>query len=240
MINQADDTMNLNKTPALKTLLLCLCVTLTACVSTRIEESRRAVTVMTSDDTVVILGRAKHTDDETEASFTECVNDALAGHNARLSLMSESDFVDAMFPFFEPRLAPTNLDDLSQVLNDPLVAGKVNETRVRYLVWLDGNTETTDQGGSMTCSIGAAGGGCFGLNWWERDSSYEATIWDMQNLNAAGYISADSTGTSYVAGLILPIPMIARTGKAACEGMAEQLSEFLAMPSESSDFQDAG
>lgn len=220
--------------------LLGLCLVSAACVSTRIEESRRAVTVLDSDDTVVILGRAKHTDDETESSFTECVNDALSGRNARLSLMSESDFVDAMFPYFEPRLAPTNLDDLSQVLNDPLVASKVNETRVRYLVWLDGNTETTDQGGTMTCSIGAAGGGCFGLNWWERDSSYEATIWDMQNVNAAGYISADSTGTSYVAGLILPIPMIARTGKAACQGLADQLSEFLAMPVETAAYDDAG
>lgn len=232
--------MKRSKNTILKVLLMSLSLALSACVSTRIEESRRAVTVLNSDDTVVILGRAKHTDDETEASFTECVNDALAGQNSRLSLMSESEFVDAMFPFFEPRLAPTNLDDLSQVLNDPLVAGKVNETRVRYLVWLDGNTETTDQGGSMTCSIGAAGGGCFGLNWWERDSSYEATIWDMQNVNAAGYISADSTGTSYVAGLILPIPMIARTGKAACHGMAEQLSEFLAMPGEAAGGNDSG
>lgn len=225
---------------AFRTFMLGLCVLMTACVSTRIEESRRAVTVMNSDDTVVILGRAKHTDDETEASFTECVNDALAGRNSRLSLMSESDFVDAMFPFFEPRLAPNNLDDLSRVLNDPLVAGKVNETRVRYLVWLDGNTETTDQGGSMTCSIGAAGGGCFGLNWWERDSSYEATIWDMKTLNAAGYISADSSGTSYVAGLILPIPMIARTGKAACEGLADQLGEFLTVTADGSGTGDAG
>lgn len=198
-----------------------------ACVSTRIEESRRAVTRLDVEDTVVILGRAKHTDDQTEASFTECVNEALSNQNASLSLMSESEFVDAMFPFFEPRLAPTNLDDLSQVLNDPVVAEKINETQVRYLVWLDGNTETTDQGGTMTCSFGAAGGGCFGLNWWERDSSYEATIWDMESLNAAGYISADSTGTSFLAGLVLPIPIIARTGKAACEGLAEQLSEFL-------------
>lgn len=208
-------------------LLLVAAVLVSGCVSTRIEESRRAITNVASDDTIVILGRAKHTDDETEASFTECVNDALAGRNARLSLMTEAEFVDAMFPFFEPRLAPTNLDALSQVLADPLVAAKVNETQVRYLIWLDGNTETTDQGGSMTCSFGAAGGGCFGLNWWERDSSYEATIWDMESLNAAGYISADSTGTSYLAGLMLPIPIIARTGKAACEGLADQLSEFL-------------
>lgn len=232
--------MGPEKNTIAKLLIVGLSLAASACVSTRIEESRRAVTVLNSEDTVVILGRAKHTDDETEASFTECVNNALAGRNSRLSLMSESDFVDAMFPYFEPRLAPTSLDDLSQVLNDPLVAGKVNETRVRYLVWLDGNTETTDQGGTMTCTIGAAGGGCFGLNWWERDSSYEATIWDMQNVNAAGYISADSTGTSYVAGLILPIPMIARTGKAACQGLADQLSEFLAMPAEAPDPGGAG
>lgn len=211
-------------------LVLLVCALASACVSTRIEESRRAVTTMSSDETVVILGRTKHTDDETEASFTECVNDALAGADSRLGLISETDFVDAMFPFFEPRLAPANLDDLARMLNDPLVAQKISEIQVKYLVWLDGNTETVDQGGTMTCSLGAAGGGCFGLNWWERDSSYEATIWDMESLNAAGYISADSTGTSFLAGLMVPIPIIARTGKAACEGLAGQLSEFLAMP----------
>ncbi len=206
------------------------CALASACVSTRIEESRRAVTSMSGEDTVVILGRAKHTDDETEASFTECVNDALSNNDSDLGLISEPEFVDAMFPFFEPRLAPTDLDDLARMLNDPLVAGKIAETQVRYLVWLDGNTETVDQGGTMTCSLGAAGGGCFGLNWWERDSSYEATIWDMENVNAAGYISADSTGTSFLAGLVVPIPIIARTGKAACEGLANQLSEFLVAP----------
>lgn len=206
------------------------CALASACVSTRIEESRRAVTSMSGEDTVVILGRAKHTDDETEASFTECVNDALSNNDSDLGLISEPEFVDAMFPFFEPRLAPTDLDDLARMLNDPLVAGKIAETQVRYLVWLDGNTETVDQGGTMTCSLGAAGGGCFGLNWWERDSSYEATIWDMENANAAGYISADSTGTSFLAGLVVPIPIIARTGKAACEGLANQLSEFLVTP----------
>ena len=211
-------------------ILLVLCAMSAACVSTRIEESRRAVTTMASDDTVVILGRAKHTDDETEASFTECVNEALANSDKDLGLISEPDFVDAMFPYFEPRLAPTNLDDLARMLNDPLVAEKISEIQVRYLVWLDGNTETVDQGGTMTCSLGAAGGGCFGLNWWERDSSYEATIWDMESLNAAGYISADSTGTSFLAGLMVPIPIIARTGKAACEGLATQLSDFLVTP----------
>lgn len=226
--------------PSLAGLILVLSAALSACVSTRIEESRRAVTAVQADDTIVILGRAKHTDDETEASFTECVNDALAGRSSRLSLMTEADFVDAMFPFFEPRLAPTNLDDLAKVLNDPLVAEKVTETQVRYLIWLDGNTETVDQGGTMTCSIGAAGGGCFGLNWWERDSSYEATIWDMSNLNAAGYISADSTGTSFLAGIVLPIPIIARTGKAACEGLAEQLSDFLTASGESMTAAEAG
>lgn len=211
-------------------LLLLLCAFSAACVSTRIEESRRAVTTMASDDTVVILGRAKHTDDETEASFTECVNEALAGNDSDLGLISEPEFVDAMFPYFEPRLAPTNLDDLARMLNDPLVAEKISEIQVRYLVWLDGNTETVDQGGTMTCSLGAAGGGCFGLNWWERDSSYEATIWDMESADAAGYISADSTGTSFLAGLMVPIPIIARTGKAACEGLATQLGDFLVAP----------
>jgi hypothetical protein len=79
----------------------------------------------------------------------------------------------------------------------------------------------------MTCTISTFGGGCFGMSYWEQDAKYEATIWDLQNLTAAGQISADANGTSYLAGLVLPIPILARPGNAACKGLAKQLREFI-------------
>ena len=44
---------------------------------------------------------------------------------------------------------------------------------------------------------------------------------------AVGNISADVTGTSYLAGVSIPVPIIARTQQAACEGLTQQLAEFM-------------
>jgi len=49
----------------------------------------------------------------------------------------------------------------------------------------------------------------------------------LKNLSASGQISADANGTSYLAGLVLPIPILARPGNAACKGLAEQLRTFV-------------
>jgi hypothetical protein len=46
-------------------------------------------------------------------------------------------------------------------------------------------------------------------------------------LDTSGQISADANGTSYLAGLVLPIPILARPGNAACKGLAEQLRTFI-------------
>lgn len=204
-----------------------LAALLGGCVIADVQQFRQSGTGIGGGESVVILTRTDYSDEEAEAGFTKCMADALASGDRPLTLRSQQDFMDGLFPYFEPRLAPTSADALPKLLNHPGVADKIAETNVRYVVWVDGGTETVDQGGSMTCAFSMGGGGCFGLNWWERDSSYEASIWDLKNLGSAGNISADASGTSYVAGLIVPIPIIARTQKAACQGLAQQLKEFL-------------
>ncbi|MGH8495558.1 MAG: hypothetical protein ACREVN_05435 [Gammaproteobacteria bacterium] len=204
-----------------------LAALLGGCVVADVQQFRQSGTGIGDDEAIVILTRTDYSDEEAEAGFTECMSEALAKGERPLTLRSQQEFMDGLFPYFEPRLAPTSAEKLPELLSHPGVAEKIAENNVRYVVWVDGGTETVDQGGSMTCAFSVGGGGCFGLNWWERDSSYEASIWDLKNLGSAGNISADASGTSYVAGLIVPIPIIARTQKAACEGLAQQLKDFL-------------
>ncbi|MEX2327554.1 MAG: hypothetical protein WD558_07465, partial [Pseudomonadales bacterium] len=118
-------------------------------------------------------------------------------------------------------------DDLVLLFAQPGVQERIEESQVRYLAWIEGDTVTVDQGGSMSCTITSFGGGCFGMSYWEEDASYEASIWDLQNLTSAGEISADANGTSYLAGVIVPIPVLARPGNAACKALASQLKDFL-------------
>ena len=98
------------------------------------------------------------------------------------------------------------------------------------IVWIDGRTEKTGGGGSLSCAIGPGGGGCLGFTWWEDDASYDAAVWDLQRRSDAGSVSADVHGTSMIPALIIPLPLIARTQSAACKAMAGQISRFIRDP----------
>jgi len=200
---------------------------LMGCASARIQQSRTATTGMTTEESLVILSRTSYSERETEESFTDCLSDALSGGRTPIRLMSEAEFKDQLYPWFEPRTAPDSSDDLARLFAQPGVQQRIDENNVRYIAWIDGDTITTDRGGSFSCTVSTVGGGCFGVTYWEEDASYEAAIWDLQNLTTAGEISADASGTSYIAGLVLPIPIMARPGNAACKALALQLKEFL-------------
>jgi hypothetical protein len=213
-------------------LLISLLISLAGCVTSRVEQLRQGSTGLTGDEALVILGRANYSDEETEESFTECIVSALSKGNSGLNLVSEEEFKDQLYPWFEARTAPTSADDLARLFAQPGVSDKIENSKVRYLAWIDGNTVTTDQGGGISCTISAAGGGCFGMSYWEEDASYEASIWDLKNLTTAGEIVADANGTSYLAGFVIPIPILARPGNAACKALAAQLKQFLLDPTE--------
>ena len=105
----------------------------------------------------------------------------------------------------------------------PGVAARIRDQGVRYIIWLDGDTEKVAGGGSLSCAAGPGGGGCFGFAWWQKDADYEASVWDLDGYATAGTVSADVSGTSFLPALVVPIPLIARTQSAACKGLAQQL-----------------
>jgi hypothetical protein len=97
-------------------------------------------------------------------------------------------------------------------------------------VWLDGSTDRVASGGGITCAAGVGGAGCMGLAWWEDDSRYDATVWDIQDVESEGTISADYKGRSVMPAIIIPIPLITRPQTHACRGLADQLRQFLTEP----------
>ncbi len=110
---------------------------------------------------------------------------------------------------------------------EEVVAEKMSEFGVRYIVWLDGFTETTDRSGSISCTVGPGGAGCFGFGSWEDDANFDARVWDVGSLTNVGTISTDATGQSYLPALVIPIPLIARVEANACSRLAAQLQEFV-------------
>ena len=206
------------------TLLSCAAALCVGCVTSRVDTAFTDEVHVTDSDAVVIIARRQNVEYETERKFLSCVKDEIESGSDAIALSSEQEFVDQLFPWFEPRVAPLSDDNLPELLAKPGVADKVVTSGVRYVVWLDGSTELVDGGGQLSCDINI---GCFGFNWWEKGANYEASIWDLRKAESMGLITADVSGRSYMPAVVVPIPLIARTQAAACKGLAGSLKEFL-------------
>ncbi|MCH8867187.1 MAG: hypothetical protein IID58_10080 [Proteobacteria bacterium] len=218
-------------TPAdhsLKIAILAL-VTLVSsgCVTSRVEDAREGLTGINSGEAVVIMAKSYHLGNETEEKYIRCVEKALARGSEGLNVIPHQEFVDSLFPWFEPRTAPAETKNLPKLMERPGVAEKIAAQSVRYIIWLDGETERVAGGGSLSCAAGPGGGGCFGFAWWQKDSDYNAAVWDLVGLESAGTVSTDVTGTSFLPALVIPIPLIARTQAKACKSLADHLRAFI-------------
>lgn len=198
------------------------------CVTSTIEQVRESETGMTEGDSVVILGRRNRpSQTQTELDFIECVSDNMAGGTRGVAVITEQEFMDAMFPWFEPRTAPLNTNELPGLLQQPALAERIREIGLKYLVWVEGSTRRTSQTGSLSCTATPGGAGCFGFLTWDNDSNYEASIWNAHTAKTAGRISSEAAGTSYIPAVVVPIPIIARVQTSACTKLADQLKAFI-------------
>jgi len=195
--------------------------------TTVVDQYRVNPTSIATDDTIVVLGRRHEMDKDTERDFIQCVGESLAASTAALKVIPEPEFVDAMYPWFEVSTAPMDVSNMEKLLQNPAVATKLEGFQVRYVVWVDGFTETIGSEGSVSCVIGPGGGGCIGFKSWEDESNYEASIWDLMQSSVSGKINTETSGTSYVPAVIIPIPLLARVKATACHAMAEQLLTFI-------------
>lgn len=202
-------------------------VLLGGCTTVVIDEYRRSDGELAHGDSVVILGRRHSSEYETEPDLIDCVGRKLNDPERGVKVIPEQQFVDAMYPWFEPRTAPMHLKSLDRLMEVPEVRERLEAYGVKYIVWIDGSTETTSSAGSIGCSIGTGGAGCFGFGTWDKESDYEASVWDFRDKELSGKMSADAKGTSYMPAIVIPIPLIARVQNNACKGMAAQLQQFL-------------
>ena len=201
-------------------------IMLSGCMTAELQESRNTSTAITAHEAVVLLAKPHVEGVTAEDDFMDCVGNKMAS-SGKIRVQPNDAFVDSMFPWFEPSTAPQRPEGVTRLLARDVVADRIAESGVRYLIWVDGATRKTDSGGSITCSIGPAGGGCLGFGWWEKESDYEAVVWDLSTARTAGSVSTNVTGTSALVGVLVPLPFIARVQGAACDRLATQLTAFL-------------
>ena len=118
---------------------------------------------------------------------------------------------------------PRESADLSEFMQRPGVGEAIRRKGVRYMVWLSGQDATRGQRRQPFLRRRVpAGAGCFGVAWWQNNSEYTASVWDMSELSDMGAMKAAVRGTSVIPALVIPIPIIARTREKACDSLASQ------------------
>jgi hypothetical protein len=203
-------------------------IVLNGCMTSRIESTKDAATGLGTNESIVILSSSYHVAKPAEDAFIECVTENAQSGSKKLRVYPAAEFRDALFPWLEPRTAPAKAANLQEMLDRPGVQEAIKARNVRYIVWIQGTTEESNNNGGLACAAGPTGGACFGLAWWDNLSSYEAAIWDLAAAADAGKVTTNVNGTSMIPALIVPVPFIARTRAAACKGMASQLQTFIA------------
>jgi hypothetical protein len=199
-------------------------------ITARMEPYKQTDAVIADGEQIVVLARKQHSSHEAEEEFVQCISDGLAKGNEGLEVHSSREFEDKMYPWFEPSTAPLSTEDLTVLLERPGVLDQVRSTGVRYVVWVDGSTDRVASGGGITCAAGVGGAGCMGLAWWEDDSRYDLTVWDVEDVESEGTIFADVKGRSVMPAVIIPIPLVTRPQAHTCRGLTDQLRQFLTSP----------
>jgi hypothetical protein len=197
------------------------------CMTAKLDENRFLPTKIAEGEGLVILAKPQVEGTGAEEDFMGCVGKKLAAGADKIAVYENQAFQNVLYPWFEPSTAPVRAEGVTALLGRPKVAQRLAETGVRYVVWVDGNTRKTDGGGSIACGAAPGAAGCIGFGWWEKQSDYVATVWDLKNAKSAGSVSTNVTGTSALVGLIVPLPFIARVQGTACDRLAGQLRTFL-------------
>ncbi len=211
-------------------LFLFISILLGACTNTIIDEYRPNTLVLDKTHSVVVLGRRHRGDHETEPEFVSCIAEELSEGRNAVNVIAEQEFVDRLYPWFEPRTAPMRPQRFRTLLENPMIGEAFESMDLQYIVWVDGFTEKVDSAGSISCAIGPGGGGCVGFGTWEDNSEYKISVWDIATLSSVAEISAAASGTSYMPALIIPIPLLARVKSDVCDSVGAQLKGMFSDP----------
>lgn len=208
-------------------ILISSFVFLTACTTTRLDQETNLPFEILEGTSVVITSNSYHAGNETENDFLQCINKKLSNEQTTVNVVPTQHFINQLYPWFEPRTAPQSTEDLSNFLSRETVSKKIESLNVKYFINISGQTKTNSSSGALSCAAGPGGGGCFGLAWWDDTSSYTASIWDLVQESSVGNVSANVSGTSVIPALVIPIPIIVRTQKTACDELTGQILDFL-------------
>ena len=119
-------------------LILMSVAMLGGCVTASVDEMTfDTATAGMTDGNLVILGRRHAPDYDTEPDFIDCIGGHISRGSESISVIPERQFVDSLYPWFEPRTAPLSIESVGRLMVLPTVASRLQELNVSYMVLID-------------------------------------------------------------------------------------------------------
>jgi hypothetical protein len=157
----------------------------------------------------------------------KCLRERLAHAAPPVDLISSASVRMDFFPWLEPSLAPTSVEDARRWLAEPATRQKLRALGVRHVLEFHGETKLDLPGGGMVFGGGFGAGGFFGYVHGTRESSFAAVVLDIEESGIPHDASVTERGSVHIPAFILPIPLIAQTESKACDELASRIHEML-------------
>jgi hypothetical protein len=161
--------------------------------------------------------------DFEDKGFAECVQWRLKKEFPKIGVIPGNTFRDALFPWFEPKTAPSEKGELTANLSKTLVQERIEAMGVELLIYVHGDTNQRKFSGFVGGNYGAAAG-YFSA---KRATHIWTTVWDLKDNVRVGDTDVDFQGTVHIPILGFPILIPVFTESSACNETSKRISNCL-------------
>ena len=139
------------------------------CTRPTLVKPGRDIPGIEDHESVVVLGHTYTKATMTLKLILSSVSVLVHWKGSRVWMVPEQEFTDRLYPGLN-RTALVRIDGLHNLVFSKRTFSNIFDMGIRYIIWVDGSTETTGSAGSIACSIGPGGAGCLGFGTWDNES----------------------------------------------------------------------
>lgn len=211
--------------------ILLVFIAVAGCATSAVRENHEKSKEISRLHKVAVIPLGKRSDD-----VTDCVKNTLQRICPALQFYPHEEFVDMLYPWFEPDTAPKSKEDLEALFKNRLVQERIASLDVRYVITISGGTSQSKFEGWMPdyFTLGT------GYQTAERKTDIYATVCDLKEATLPLTTESHRYQThKYLWWLVFPIyiyPAITETP--ACNEIGEKLAIQLQGCNSSVDEQD--
>ena len=198
------------------------------CTTAQVQATRQIPTLIEAHEAVAVLTA---TDSPFEAESVTCISEAVRKARPTARVITPEEFRRTVFSYRLPEQENDRTKYLSLLANEPALRDRMVSMGIRYLVSVQGKTETSERKGGGVGGGGMGGAGAIGLLWWERQSRISASVFDLKEDRSAGNLHASADGRPWFF-FVFPSPLMigapAFTEGKACGEIGAAVAKFLA------------